>query len=92
MPPNPLLGLPYDSAYLRDFLHTISGPITLVGHSHGGAVITNAATGDSQVKALVYVDAFAPPRARPSASSSAPSPARASCRRRTRSRPDSPGH
>jgi pimeloyl-ACP methyl ester carboxylesterase len=32
----------------------------LVGHSYGGAVITNAATGDSQVKALVYVDAFAP--------------------------------
>jgi pimeloyl-ACP methyl ester carboxylesterase len=32
----------------------------LVGHSYGGAVITNAATGDPQVKALVYVDAFAP--------------------------------
>ncbi len=60
VPPNPLLGLTYDSAYLRDFLHTISGPIILVGHSYGGAVITNAATGDKQVKALVYVDAFAP--------------------------------
>ncbi len=60
VPPNPLLGLNYDSAYLRDFLHTISGPIILVGHSYGGAVITNAATGDKQVKALVYVDAFAP--------------------------------
>lgn len=60
VPPNPLLGLTYDSAYLRDFLHTISGPIILVGHSYGGAVITNAATGDNQVKALVYVDAFAP--------------------------------
>ena len=59
-PPNPLQGLPYDSAYLADFLHSISGPIILVGHSYGGAVITNAATGDSQVKALVYVDAFAP--------------------------------
>ena len=58
--PNPLLGLNYDSAYLRDFLHTISGPIILVGHSYGGAVITNAATGDKQVKALVYVYAFAP--------------------------------
>jgi len=33
---------------------------SLVGHSCGGAVITNAATGDQQVKALVYVDAFAP--------------------------------
>jgi pimeloyl-ACP methyl ester carboxylesterase len=59
-PPNPLQGLPYDSAFLADFLHSISGPIVLVGHSYGGAVITNAATGDSQVKALVYVDAFAP--------------------------------
>jgi pimeloyl-ACP methyl ester carboxylesterase len=60
VPPNPLLGLSYDPSYLRDFLNTISGPIILVGHSYGGAVITNAATGDSQVKALVYVDAFAP--------------------------------
>jgi pimeloyl-ACP methyl ester carboxylesterase len=59
-PPNPLQGLTYDSAYLADFLHSISGPIVLVGHSYGGDVITNAATGDSQVKALVYVDAFAP--------------------------------
>jgi pimeloyl-ACP methyl ester carboxylesterase len=59
-PPNPLQGLAYDSAYLADFLHSISGPIVLVGHSYGGDVITNAATGDTQVKALVYVDAFAP--------------------------------
>jgi len=59
-PPNPLQGLPYDSAYLADFLHSITGPIILVGHSYGGAVITNAATGDKQVKALVYVDAFVP--------------------------------
>ena len=60
VPPNPLLGISYDSAYLRDFLDTISGPIILVGQSYGGAVITNAATSDKQVKALVYVDAFAP--------------------------------
>ena len=59
-PPNPLLGLTYDDAYIVDFLHSISGPIVLVGHSYGGAVITNAATGDKQVKALVYVDAFMP--------------------------------
>ena len=59
-PPDPLQGLPHDAAYLADFLHSISGPIVLVGHSYGGAVITNAATGDRQVKALVYVDAFAP--------------------------------
>jgi pimeloyl-ACP methyl ester carboxylesterase len=59
-PPNPLQGLAYDPAWLADFLHSIPGPIVLVGHSYGGAVITNAATGDDQVKALVYVDAFAP--------------------------------
>jgi len=59
-PPNPLRGLSFDSAFLADFLHSLSGPIVLVGHSYGGAVITNAATGDPQVKALVYVDAFAP--------------------------------
>ena len=58
--PNPLQGLAYDPAFLADFLHGITGPIILVGHSYGGAVITNAATGDKQVKALVYVDAFAP--------------------------------
>ena len=56
-PPNPLEGLAIDTATLADFLHTITGPIVLVGHSYGGEVITNAATGDSQVKALVYDDA-----------------------------------
>jgi pimeloyl-ACP methyl ester carboxylesterase len=59
-PPNPLRGVSTDSAYLRDFLSTISGPIVLVGHSYGGFVITDAATGNSQVKALVYDDAFIP--------------------------------
>ena len=62
VPANPLQGLTFDSAYLTDVLHSISGPIVLVGHSYGGAVITNAATGDKQVKALVYVDGFAPGR------------------------------
>ena len=56
----PATGLAYDSATIADFLHTISGPIVLAGHSYGGAVITNAATGDRQVKALVYDDAFVP--------------------------------
>ena len=59
-PPNPLNGVSSDSAYLSDFLSTISGPIILVGHSYGGFVITNAATGNPQVKALVYDDAFIP--------------------------------
>jgi len=58
--PNPLRGLPDDSAYLAAFLSTVPGPIVLVGHSYGGAVITNAATGNTNVKALVYVDAFIP--------------------------------
>ena len=57
---NPLRGLATDSAYLAGYLATIPGPIVLVGHSYGGAVVTNAATGDPDVKALVYVDAFAP--------------------------------
>ena len=60
VPPNPLRGLASDSATLADFLHTISGPIVLVGHSYGGMVTTDAATGIAQVKALVYVDAFIP--------------------------------
>src|SRR5262249_19588982 len=59
-PPNPLRGLASDAATLADFLATVSGPIVLVGHSYGGAVITNAATGNPNVKALVYVDAFIP--------------------------------
>jgi pimeloyl-ACP methyl ester carboxylesterase len=58
--PNPLRGLAGDSAYLADFLSSIQGPIVLVGHSYGGMVITNAATGNPNVKALVYVDAFLP--------------------------------
>jgi pimeloyl-ACP methyl ester carboxylesterase len=59
-PPNPLAGVSEDSAYLSDYLSTISGPIILVGHSYGGFVITDAATGNAQVKALVYDDAFIP--------------------------------
>jgi pimeloyl-ACP methyl ester carboxylesterase len=58
--PNPLRSLPGDSEYLAGFLGTITGPIVLVGHSYGGAVITNAATGNANVKALVYINAFAP--------------------------------
>src|SRR5881398_1904877 len=60
VPPNPLRGLTSDSAYIASFLQTITGPIILVGHSYGGAVITNAATGNANVKALVFIDAFAP--------------------------------
>jgi pimeloyl-ACP methyl ester carboxylesterase len=59
-PPNPLRGLSADAATIADFLATIRGPVVLVGHSYGGCVITNAATGNPWVRALVYVDAFAP--------------------------------
>jgi pimeloyl-ACP methyl ester carboxylesterase len=58
--PTPLRSLPDDSAYLAAFLSSVPGPIVLVGHSYGGAVTTNAATGNENVKALVYVDAFLP--------------------------------
>jgi pimeloyl-ACP methyl ester carboxylesterase len=59
--PNPLRGLASDTAYLAAYLqqHT-SGPVVLVGHSYGGAVVTNAALSDPDVKALVYIDAFVP--------------------------------
>jgi pimeloyl-ACP methyl ester carboxylesterase len=58
--PNPLRGLSADAAYVASILNTITGPIILVGHSYGGAVVTNAATGNPNVKALVYIDAVVP--------------------------------
>jgi len=57
---NPLRGVQYDADYLLDLLHTIEGPIVLVGHSYGGMVISNAVDGASNVVALVFVGAFAP--------------------------------
>jgi pimeloyl-ACP methyl ester carboxylesterase len=59
-PPNLLRGPAADSAYLANYLQTISGPIVLVAHSYGGFVVTNAATGNTNVKALVYIDSFMP--------------------------------
>lgn len=58
--PNPLRSLSSDAASVRAFLDTIPGPVVLVGHSYGGAVITNAATDAPNVKALVYINAFQP--------------------------------
>jgi len=57
---NPLQGLESDAASLVALLGTISGPKVLVGHSYGGSVITEAAASASDVRALVYVSAFAP--------------------------------
>ncbi|WFE66126.1 alpha/beta hydrolase [Micromonospora sp. WMMD714] len=59
-PANPLRGVDTDTAYLRSVLATVDGPVVLVGHSYGGFVLTNAASGNPNVKALVYVAAFAP--------------------------------
>ncbi|KQO94488.1 alpha/beta fold hydrolase [Leifsonia sp. Leaf264] len=60
-PTNLLRGVAPDAAYVASFLaQRTSGPVVLVGHSYGGAVITNAGTGGGDVKALVYVDAFIP--------------------------------
>lgn len=59
-PPNTLRGPSQDAPYLASYLQTIPGPIVLVAHSYGGFVITNAATGNPGVKALVYIDAFVP--------------------------------
>ena len=57
---NPLRHLTGDAAYLAALLRTISGPIVLVGHSYGGAVMSNAATGNEQVQALVFVAGWMP--------------------------------
>jgi pimeloyl-ACP methyl ester carboxylesterase len=57
---NPLENLDTDAESVKDFLATLRGPIVLVGHSYGGSVITNAAAGNPNVNALVYVDAAAP--------------------------------
>ncbi len=59
-PPNLLRGPVADAPYLASYLHSVSGPIVLVAHSYGGFVATNAATGNPNVKALVYIDAFMP--------------------------------
>ncbi|MGW1468991.1 alpha/beta fold hydrolase [Streptomyces sp. NPDC002308] len=57
---NPLQGLTSDTAYVSSYLSTIKGPVVLVGHSYGGAVITNSAASDPGVKALVYIAGFIP--------------------------------
>jgi pimeloyl-ACP methyl ester carboxylesterase len=57
---NPLRGVKNDADYVASILSDIKGPIVLVGHSYGGNVITNAVNGNRNVKALVYVAAFAP--------------------------------
>ena len=57
---NPLTSLPDDVATTKRVIDAQNGPVVVVGHSYGGAVITAAAAGNPNVKALVYVAAFAP--------------------------------
>lgn len=57
---NPLRSVSGDARFVSDLLDSIDGPVVLVGHSYGGQVISNAATGRRNVKSLVYVAAFAP--------------------------------
>ena len=57
---NPLRGISVDSAYVASLLGQIPGPVVAVGHSYGGAVISNAATDAENVVGLVFVAAFAP--------------------------------
>src|SRR3954451_7413541 len=75
-PPNLLRSVSVDAPYITSFIaQRTSGPVVLVGHSYGGFVITNAAAGAENVKALVYVDAFIPDEG---ASRSSPAPGRPS--------------
>ena len=65
---NPLQGLVSDTAYLSSYLATIEGPVVLVGHSYGGALITNVDASAFDLRSLVYVAGFIPTkghRARP---------------------------
>ena len=57
-PPNPLRSLAFDAAALADFVAAIDGPVLLVGHSYGGAVITQASATLGNVTGLVYLAAF----------------------------------
>jgi pimeloyl-ACP methyl ester carboxylesterase len=57
---NPLRGISHDSAYVAKALAQIPAPVLAVGHSYGGAIITNAVTTLDNVVGLVYVAAFAP--------------------------------
>jgi pimeloyl-ACP methyl ester carboxylesterase len=59
-PANPLRGVALDAAYLASVVNQLDGPVLLVGHSYGGAVITNAAATATGVVGLVFVAAFAP--------------------------------
>jgi pimeloyl-ACP methyl ester carboxylesterase len=57
---NPLRSVKGDASAVGNIVHSVQGPVVLVGHSYGGSVISAAANGQPNVKSLVYVAAFAP--------------------------------
>ena len=57
---NPLASLDEDIVTTKSVIDGVKGPVVVVGHSYGGAVITGAAAGSLNVRALVYIAAFAP--------------------------------
>jgi pimeloyl-ACP methyl ester carboxylesterase len=57
-PPNPLRSLAFDAAAIAAFVVAVGDPVVLVGHSYGGAVITQASAGADNVTGLVYLAAF----------------------------------
>ena len=58
--PNPLRGLASDAQSVSDLVRTIEGPVVLVAHSYGCAVISNVAADAGEIAGLVYVNGFAP--------------------------------
>ena len=58
--PNPLRGVATDAQAVTDLVRTIDGPVLLVAHSYGGAVMTNVAADAGEITGLVYVNGFAP--------------------------------
>src|SRR5918995_4590213 len=57
---NPLRGVAADAGAVSDLVRTVDGPVVLVGHSYGGAVISNVAADAGEIAGVVYVAAFAP--------------------------------
>jgi pimeloyl-ACP methyl ester carboxylesterase len=57
---NPLRGLASDAAAVSDLVRSIDGPVVLVAHSYGGAVISNVDAGAGEIAGLVYANGFAP--------------------------------
>src|SRR5215813_6439640 len=58
-PPNPLRGVAFDASVISDVVKAIDGPVVLVGHSYGGAVISQASAGLDNVTGMVFLAAFA---------------------------------